>query len=342
MKIYKVYIILFLSSISLSIYGVYQQVFGHGSLSLEKNVDVHNEAFSGKPVYYNPWKYRQLSEWALQGFISSFDRLPVKFVSNDELKTKGILLEKHLPYIVFRVVQNFIILWLIFIYFRKLKIHNFFTILLAWFLFSYVAGNSNFNSYLSFNTYTDIIFYLLAIISILSKKIIWIPVITIFAALNRETSGLIPLILLVFSLDFKNLKASNHLGIFLSILSLAIWGFIFYGLRDYYGWAPYYEVHGNETVLDYLQFNFTNFYTYPQLLAGFGLLPFITLLFYNHWPSSLKKLFWTIVPVWVTIHFSHAIAREIRLFLVPLVVVFIPAFILLIKKTQQQNYVKFR
>ena len=52
---------------------------------------------------------------------------------------------------------------------------------------------------IQFNTFFDVTFYLLAGLCILQKRFVWIVPITLLAALNRETSGLIPF-LLMFSI----------------------------------------------------------------------------------------------------------------------------------------------
>jgi hypothetical protein len=200
--------------------------------------------------------------------------------------------------------------------------------LLAW-------GNSYsyYDSDLAFNTFFDMIFYLLAGLCILYGRYIWIIPITLLAALNRETSRLIPILLLV-SL-FLLQKGSQRKGLSVFIVSFTIFVVIFVTLRIIYGRQELLLPYGHYPGFDLLQYNLFRVVTWQQLIATLSLIPIIALIGYKKWPLHLYAFFWALVPIWFVVHAFSAVMAETRLFLVPQVMVFIPGA--LFNFTQKAN-----
>jgi len=84
-------------------------------------------------------------------------------------------------------------------------------------LLAFSIKNGFYDNDLSFNTYFDVIFYLSAVLLILKRRYFWVVLLMIPAALNRETSGAIPLLMLCALLD--NLRSYKG-NIFRSIVPL--------------------------------------------------------------------------------------------------------------------------
>jgi hypothetical protein len=133
-------------------------------------------------VAIDPWQYRLLPELVVETAIRAVRWIGVE---NPTLPAFAIV----------RVVQNLLIFVISALYWSRLGVSKGMTVLglamLAW-GFSYAGYGSD----LAFSTYFDVLFYLLAAWLILLHRLGWtVPVIAL-AALNRETSALIPLVVL--------------------------------------------------------------------------------------------------------------------------------------------------
>ena len=223
----------------------------------------------------------------------------------------------------FRVVQNLLIFILVSKYYKKLGLDDYVT-LLGMSILAWAMTHSLYDSDLAFNTYSDVIFYLAAALSILYHRYIWVISITVFAALNRETSGLIPLLLVSYGWYTHGEKKSIRGSIQIAIIAWTLYAVCFVGLRIFFGQRELVLGYGHGPGFDYLLYNITRHITYVQLFATFGMLPFMSLISFPRWPPSLKAFFWAIVPVWLLIHPFVGIIAETRYFLVPLTLVFIP------------------
>lgn len=179
------------------------------------------------------------------------------------------------------------------------------------------------DSDLQFNTFFDFIFYLIAGLCVLQGQFFWIIPVTFFAALNRETSGLIPFSLLSVSI-FVLPKGSFRTVIPIFATSFAIYVAIFVGLRLIYGSQELLIPYGHHPGIDLLQYNLFRAVTWRQLIATLSITPIVAMIGYYKWPQQLRVFFWSIVPLWFTIHAFGAVMAETRLFLVPQAMVFIP------------------
>jgi len=191
--------------------------------------------------------------------------------------------------------------------------------LLAWGM-SY----SHYDSDFAFNTFFDIIFYLLAGLCILQGNFIWIVPITILAAFNRETSGLIPFLLISVSL-FALPRGSLRKVMPIFVTGLVVYIAIFVGLRLFYGKQELLIPYGHLPGLDLLQYNLFRIVTWRNLIATLSIIPIVGIIGYHNWPLQLRVFFWSIVPIWFVIHAFGAVMAETRMFLVPQAMVFIPS-----------------
>jgi hypothetical protein len=261
----------------------------------------------------NPWRYRVLAEWVAAGFVTTAEML-------------------HFPrpvaagFLGLRLLQNAVILVLTFAYSRQLGIdprQALIGVMVLAFAFTHAIDNSD----LSFNTYFDVIFYLLAALAVLTGRTRSFLTIVIAAALNRETSALIPLLPVAeWAAHPRTWPADWRRRAWLSALALVIWVTIFLGLRIWRGVPPHsWEEHwGVSQGLPLVVANLSSQHTLTLLALTLSILPLLTLWEFTRLPDFVKGLFWLMVPLWFAAHLAMALANETRLFLVPLATVFIP------------------
>jgi hypothetical protein len=257
----------------------------------------------------NPWQYRVLAPYLVRVVFKIFVRLNIEHY-------------KAAAFIFFRTMQDAVILILSFVYYRKLRL-SMSHALLGMILLAWGMSYSHYNSDLQFNTFFDVIFYLLAGLCILQGRFVWIIPITILAALNRETSGLIPFLLLATAF-FVLPKGSVRKVLPVFISALVSYLAIFIGLRIIYGEQVLLIASGNPPGFDLLWYNISRAITWEQLFATLNIIPIVAMFGYQKWPRQLRVFFWVIVPNWLIIHAFVAVMAEGRLFLVPQAMVFIP------------------
>ncbi len=221
-----------------------------------------------------------------------------------------------------RFIIDAAIYFFAFFYYRKLGVYKNLAIigilLLAWGI-SY----SWYDSDISTNTFLEVVFYLLASLAILYKKWFWIPIIVFFAALNRETSGLIPFIF-ISAVWFAFPKEFRRKGLSIFWISISIYIMTFFGLRSLYGRQEIIIPHGISPGVQLLLLNLGRWITWDRLLLTLSLIPLVALFGYQKWPIALRCFFWVIIPTWFIVHTFVAVMAETRLFIVPLALVLIP------------------
>lgn len=165
----------------------------------------------------------------------------------------------------------------------------------------------------------------------MERKNVWLIPVTFLAALNRETSAFIPLMFLLFNIDFNHLRIPNKK--ILQIFSACVMVFMiaYVGTRWYYGLREYHGINGIDTPLEFLKFNLTYGAFYPEMFGTLGFVFILALLRYKYWTNTLKIFFWLIVPFWFMFHVIMSQAMETRLFLVPQALIFIPALLYVIE-----------
>ena len=302
-------------------------------------VERHKDMLNRSPEFYNPWQYRILSTYVMEGFLNIWRLLPFSSIPTpDLLRERGINLSEHLPFILCKAILLFSIFQLFVRYLHQLGISELRWKIVGIWLLGFFMYPAQFSAGLSLDIYWEVIFYLLAVISLLNRAWIWIPLITLFAAFNRESSGFIPLLLLlvhflsiskdkVLGFPLESLQSFIHprqKAIQLFLLSCILYIAIFTGLRIYFGFPKAQSVYGNQSFMDFFTWNLSQATTYSQWLRSFTLLPFFALWFFPKWPRFLKMGFWMMVPLWLVIHLGHGVIRETRLFLVPTSLFLIP------------------
>lgn len=310
-------------SILFSLVTVYWQARTLGLPYLEEwlQIERHNAVLQGTAG--NPWQYRVLAEYVAEGFIQIFKGLNFPHAV-------------AVAFIVFRLLQNLLIFFTAFYYNRRLGLSTAQS-LMGLCILTWSMTNALYNSDLSFNTYFDILFFLLAGLAILYEKPLWIIPLSVLAAFNRETSVLIPLMLLAAQFRAAPGKTKN-LSIATAIFSLVLYLAIFLGLRSYFG--PQQLILANNGLapgFGLLVYNFIRPITWETLILTLGILPFLAVFSYSRWPRGLKVFFWVVVPVWFLIHPFMSIMAESRLFLVPQALVFIPGALILISTGSSQQ-----
>jgi len=302
-------IIITLSALLLSFASVRAQVnymsFHFIKVHQEK---VHNDVLEGKAG--NPWQYRILAEYMLEPVITLF---------------RNININRPQPsaFIFFRFLQNTFIFIAAAYFYKKLGLSTY-TALLGITILAWMISQSFYDSDLSFNTYFDVLFYLLAGIIILYEKYLWLLLLMVIAAFNRETCGLIILLLPAYALFSQPTHKKNKQVILTTFGMGILYTGIFLWLRVFFGEQQFLTAHGNYPGKGILYFNIFNLRSWEQIWSTAGIIPFLALFSYRKWPKHLKVFFWVIVPVWGIIHFLASVVAETRLFLVPLSLIFIP------------------
>ncbi len=301
----------------LSAYVVYRQATDLSAIDLGRQIVRHENMLEGKSEFFNPWQYRILSTYLVEGFYKGVHALAPQI---DRIKA----------FLIFRFFQNLLIFYLATLYFKAINIKNPWLILAGILLMSFFMAHSVFQSDLSFNTYFDILFYLLAAWLIIKQKYAWIIPLMLVAALNRETSLLIPAMLVLPCIQWKERKIARTILV-PGLLSTLVFFIAFISVRMYYGYRAPEGINGMTSVSDYLLFNLRFFRLYPELIGTLAFLPIIVIVFLKRLPRLLTYWFWIICPVWFGIHLVYSTAVETRLFLVPQILIFIPAFLWLIE-----------
>jgi hypothetical protein len=214
-------------------------------------------------------------------------------------------------------------------------------------------GNAVTAADLSFNTYMDIIFYLLtANIIVYKKNPWWIVPITLLAAFNRETGMLIPALYFISKTDFSNFSFTKlnikKIGFpekntwIITILSYLIFISIFIGLRQHFGYRPQqvWKAPAGIPMLKLNLFSAVGVKAYFELIGTFAVIPLLILYRFRSFPELLKKWFVFLVPVWFAVHYVSVVAYQTRLFMVPMVLIFMPMILGWIERDiegRQQN-----
>lgn len=290
---------------ALSTVYIQKETLGYDYL-VNNQLDRHMRVMNGTAG--NPWQYRILSENLLEGVIRVFTGA-------------GISDPLYRAMVAVRVLQNLLIFTLALLFYRNLglKIPH---ILVGFSLISFALTNSFFDSDLQFNTYMDVIFYLGAVLLIQYRKYWFFVPLVMLAALNRETSGLIPFLLLFGFLRIETENRKKVLGAFFS--SAFAYLAIFLILRWIYYPQETIVAYGVHLGAEMYHYNLGRPVTRINIFLMMNILPLLALAGYHRWPLLLRYSFWVIVPVWVVVHLFGAIMAETRLFLVPLVLVIIP------------------
>ncbi|MBX2971064.1 MAG: hypothetical protein KF803_16980 [Cyclobacteriaceae bacterium] len=301
----------------LSVYIVYEQATDANAIDLQRQEERHLRMLEGNSEFFNPWQYRMFSTVVTEGFYRVIHAI-VPTVDRTQC------------FLLFRFLQNLLIFFVADYYFRALAVHNPLLRLVGVTLLGVSMAHSVFQSDLSFNTYFDILFYVLGALLILREKYVWLIPLMAVAAFNRETSALIPAMLVVLHINWPKLSIPKPVLLY-GLASGLVFVFVFVGVRLYYGFQPAEGIHGMRSITDYLIFNLKFFRMYPELIGTLLIVPFVIVFYLKRLPAVIQKWFWLVCPIWFVIHLCYSTAVETRLFLVPQALIFIPALLILVE-----------
>jgi len=346
----------------LSVFPIYRNFYySKGLLTFERHISILDK----RSDFYNPWQYRILCPYTIEvllwAYNNTIDRVyPIEEKVHFSIQnTSGVTNETDdfvklmqtpgamkyiIIFIFFRFFENLLIFYL------ACKLWNFF-VESKWLIFfginflTLALGNAVAVADLSFNTYMDIIFYLVTANVIVYKKnpIILIPL-TILAALNRETGILIPALYFISQTNFTRFEVNKtkwkeiifptkNIWIFTTFLYLMFFA-IFIWLRIYYGYRPQqtFKAESGLPMLKLNLFSAVGVKAYLELIGTFAVVPLIILYKFKSFPYLLKKWFLFLVPIWFAVHYISVVAYQTRLFMVPFIIIMIPMVLWLIER----------
>jgi hypothetical protein len=269
----------------------------------------------------DPWQYRALSSWLvelLRGTLA-WVGAPAPWLS---------------ACIAMRLAQNAAIFGVAYAFYRRLGANSH-AAMVGLALAAWAMTHALFESDLQFNTYSDVLIYLLAGWCILAGRYKWIVPLAAIGALNRETSALVPVLLAAEAVMLwrrrKVQTTSWQRAGGLSLAAMAAWVLGQAALRLSMGpqtmLTAYVYEPGTHPLVQNVLINLSRRVTWLQLGATFSVVPLVALALWRRWPSRLRMFFAVIVPAWLAIHVAGSVLAETRLLLVPMLVVFVPGAI---------------
>lgn len=298
---------------------VYFQIRWQGTEWLQTSaVETHNLVMGGQAG--EPRQYRILPEILVEATRSILDLGSVQ----DSL---------IVALVTWRFLSNVAMLSAALLFYRVLGLTTFsrvFAIGVIGLTLTDAINGSN----LAINTYLDVSFYLLAGCAILSRSPKWLLPITALAALNRETSGLIPFMLLAHYYVEPKAYSSRRQAVTLFLWCIFLFAGIFIGQRLLSPSQGVLIPYGVQFGFDLLSFNLSKSATWIQLFATFGILPFMAMFAYRRLPAFLRALMVLIVPFWYILHFFVGVIAESRLLLVPYALIFVPGVLLVVQSNK--------
>jgi hypothetical protein len=266
----------------------------------------------------DPWQYRLLSEWMAEPFVEAADAL-------------GFENAAAVGFLAFRVVQNVAIFALAWVLFGRLGLRTRESAL-GLGLIAWAMTQANYDSGLAFNTYTDLAAYLAAGLLILDRRYAWIVPLAALAALNRETSGLIPIMLIATAVLVHGVRTpEGRRALRLGGAALAAFAAVVLTVRIAVGSGDLIRPHGQDPGSRLFYFNVSRAITWEYLFRTLNVVPFVALSAVARWPRELRAIALAVVPAWVAIHLFTAVLAETRLILVPYALVLVPGALLALR-----------
>lgn len=229
-----------------------------------------------------------------------------------------------LTFVALRLLQNLLLFVLAYAFYRRLGIPPYPAVLglsaLAWGM-----TQANYGADLGFNASTDTLLYLGAALALVSGRPAWLVPITAIAALNRESSILIPYMALAFAVRRETRLTLDKAIAGPAFAALVVWCLLFTALHVSLGQRPW-ALHesGAAPGLEMLRYNLTNGAAWAHGFGMLGILPLLALMSWRGWAAPLKPIFWSVVPLWCIAQLLCAPLAQSRVLLLPQVLVFIP------------------
>jgi len=268
----------------------------------------HRETLHGMGL--DPWTYRMLSAWGAEIFLNAAQGL-------------GFYHWPVVGFVAFRVLQNVVIFGAFWVLLQRFGFGRR-SAALGLVLLGVAMTQALYNSGLVANTYTDVAVYLFAAILILDRRYGWIVPLAIVGALNRETSGLIPVMLLAVAVTHGLRTPTGRRALWCGIAALAAYAITTVAVRLIIGSAPLFKPYDLSPGLAYAEYNLRSGLTWEHLARTMNIVPFIAIAGIKSWPRELTAFALAIVPAWIVIHLFASILAESRLLLVPYAVVLVP------------------
>jgi hypothetical protein len=311
----------------LTTYPVYTNYqYAHG----KDHVYRHQEFLDGTSKFYNPWQYRALAPLVTELMYQVADHTVFRLVSFKWLSTKYT--ERYIKYnlvlIVHRVGLGLLILYLMQLYYCRLGIDRVFVGFGAVFA-SFAMSNGVYDGDLRLNVYYDVAFYLAAgVVLVRGLPSYWFVPLSLLACLNRETSLLIPLMLLWRAMDWSTWRLAPSPALKGAVgwaaASLVAYAVAFGGVRYYYGYQPPFTDMWLGPGWRMFYRNLLHPVAHGEVLGVFMFLPLLSLLHFRQTDLLLRFLFVLLVPVWFLVHYWLVFVHEAAIFLVPTLLVFLP------------------
>jgi hypothetical protein len=351
----------------LSLYPIYKNFYNGAAVTTYER---HIALIEGRSEYFNPWQYRMLCPLVIEGMMWIYnhtidlvypieEKFSFQITQTSEptpetkqflelLATKGAV-KYMIVFLAFRFLLNLSVFTLAFCVWRFF-INNNWLVFLGLMMLSIFMGNAVIASDLTFNTYLDNVFYLLtACIILFRKHPLWLLPITVLAAFNRETAMLIPGLYFISQIDLTmfhfsrmNLKDIHFpkasMWVYTGVLYL-IFISIFFGVRFYYGYQPP-QIWKVAAGLPMIKLNLLSAVagkSYFEMIGVFGVMPFIILYTFKRHLLLLRTWFLYLVPLWFAVHIYSVVIYQTRLFLVPVILVFIPMVLWLVENSYKKE-----
>ncbi len=250
------------------------------------------------------------------------DRLVV--VAVEAAEALGLPRPVGLTFVALRLLQNLSLFVLAYAFYRRLGIPPYPTVLglsaLAWGM-----TQANYGADLGFNASTDTLLYLGAALALVCGRPAWLIPITAIAALNRESSILIPYMAIAFAVRRETRLTLDKAIAAPAFAALAVWCLLFVALHVSLGPRPW-ALHesGAAPGFEILHYNLTNGAAWEHGFGILGFLPLLALLSWQGWAPPLKPIFWSVVPLWCIAQLFCAPLDQSRVLLLPQVLVFVP------------------
>lgn len=296
-----------------SLFTVYLQEQYLGLPYIESGIQLQRHLAVLENTAPTPWQYRALSEYLVEIVAQACTSL-------------GVPHPVASAFLGFRVLQNFLIFFLAAVYYRKLGLETY-AALLGLALLALAMSHSLQGSDLQFSAYFDIVFYLSAALILLSDRDAWIIPLTALAALNRETCGLIPFMLLAKHVRVRpRVHVSGARAVFIFAAACAVYLAVFVGLRLVYGMG---KPLSGPVGMDLIRSVFVlSPQAWAQFFATLSILPALTLISLRFSPPLFRAIFWAVIPAWFAIIPFTGGLYESRHYLVPQALVFVPGALL--------------
>jgi hypothetical protein len=258
----------------------------------------------------DPWRYRLLSEWVAGGALGV-------------ARTAGFHEPAVVGFLGFRVLENIAIFALAWMLLRRLGASRQ-VAALGLCLIAFAMTQALYHAGLAFDSYAEVAVYLAGALLVLTRRHGWVVPLAVLGALNRETSGLVPVMVLAAAVPLGLRTREGRRVALIGAAALAAYALTVGAVRLAVGPADLILPEGKHPGWEILELNVTRAVTWDNVFRTVTLVPLVALVRLRHWPRELKVMALAVVPVWLAAHLLGAVLAETRLLLVPYALVAVP------------------